>query len=231
MFLKFFRTIIGLLFVPVAIGTAKAFGAAISQISFLNGVFHILERGTLVYLLFHVLVARPIYLYVLGHETVHVLATWICGGKIVSFNVTPSGGNVSTSKTNFFIELSPYFVPLYTIIIGIIFAFLRMIDKVPVFLPEMLLFMIGLSLAFHLVMTAEALKIRQPDIVKSGMVFSFVLIFVCNLVVVIAVFAPIFSDISFTNFIRQAYDGSIDVYRDLYARSQYLYAHYLVKQG
>jgi len=220
MFTKIVRTIIGILIIPVAIGVAKAFGTAMSEISLLNGVLHILERGVLIYLLFHVLVMRPIYIYVLAHEVVHVMATWICGGKVVSFRVTPAGGNVETSKTNFFIELSPYFVPLYTIIIGLGYALLRALDKTPLFMTEILLFLIGVSLALHLVMTAESLRVQQPDIVKSGLIFSYVLIFVCTLVVVIAVFAPIFSDITFTGFIKDAYSNSLKLYRLIYAKAQ-----------
>lgn len=227
MFQKFFRTFIGILLIPIAVGTAKAFGYTISNISILSGMLHILERGVLIYLLFHVLVARPIYLYVLGHEFVHVLATWVCGGRVVSFNVTPSGGNVVTSKTNFFIELSPYFVPLYTMIIGALFALLRASGRGPSYLPEVLLFLVGASLSFHLVMTAEALRIQQPDVVKSGIFFSYVLIFVCNLIVVIAVFSPLFADISFTEFIRHAYHNSLHVYRLLWAKLQFLHAKFL----
>ena len=63
----------------------------------------------------HILVFKLTYLYTLGHEAIHVIATWLCGGHVTSFSVSKWGGNVSTSKTNFFIELSPYFVPIYTV--------------------------------------------------------------------------------------------------------------------
>ena len=225
--LKIFRTLIGLLILPVAIGTAKAFGSAISDISFLNGVLHLLERGVLIYVLFHVLVLRPVYIYVLAHEFVHVIATWICGGKIVSFNVRPSGGNVVTSKTNFFIELSPYFVPLYTIIVGMIFAVIRATGKGPVFMSEILLFLIGITLALHLVMTAEALRVQQPDIMKSGVIFSYALIFIGNLIVVIGVFSIIFADVNFMDFIRNAYSSSMEIYRAVYAKILILRANYI----
>ncbi|MBU1083740.1 MAG: hypothetical protein KKG84_01475 [Candidatus Omnitrophica bacterium] len=225
--LKIFRTLIGLLILPVAIGTAKAFGSAISDISFLNGVLHLLERGVLIYVLFHVLVLRPVYIYVLAHEFVHVIATWICGGKIVSFNVRPSGGNVVTSKTNLFIELSPYFVPLYTIIVGMIFAVIRATGKGPVFMSEILLFLIGITLALHLVMTAEALRVQQPDIMKSGIIFSYALIFIGNLVVVIGVFSIIFADVNFMDFIRNAYSSSMEIYRAVYAKILILRANYI----
>ena len=107
--LKLFKALIGILLLPVAIAAGKTFYLLISAIDPASNTLHILERGVLCYLLIHVLIMRPTYIYVLGHELVHVVATWLCGGRVVSFNVSPSGGNVATSKTNFFIECSRCF--------------------------------------------------------------------------------------------------------------------------
>ncbi|MGD2279474.1 MAG: hypothetical protein PVH45_05215 [Candidatus Omnitrophota bacterium] len=213
--LKLLKTLIGILLIPVAVGAAKAFYVAISGIDVLSNSLHVLERGVLAYLLLHVLIMRPVYIYVLGHEFVHVLATWICGGKIVSFSVTPSGGNVVTSKTNFFIELSPYFVPIYTLLLGPIFMLLRTLNVNIAHMSSVFLFLVGATLAFHFVMTSEVLRIKQSDIAKSGFIFSLVLIFIGNLIIIIAVFTPFFDSISFAGFIKSAAANSIDLYRQL----------------
>jgi hypothetical protein len=216
--LKILKTIVGILLLPVAVGTGRAFYIYISGIGALGDSLHILERGVLAYLLLHVLVMRPVFIYVLAHEFVHVLATWICGGHVMSFNVSPSGGNVVTSKTNFFIELSPYFVPLYTLLLGPLFFILQKIN--PQFdIPSVFIFLVGLTLAFHFVMTAEVLKIQQSDIAKSGFIFSLVLIFICNLAIIIAVFSPIFRDISFVDFLKSSVTYSRDIYQQLYAKA------------
>jgi hypothetical protein len=214
---KFFKTLLGLAMIPVVMGTAKAFHVAISDISVFSGMLRVLERGVLSYLLFHLLIIRPVYLYVLGHECVHVLATWLCGGQVVSFNVTPSGGNVVTSKTNFFIELSPYFVPIYTILLGAIYTLMKAMDRTIPNMSIIFIFLIGVTLAFHFVMTAEVMKMQQSDIAKSGLIFSLVVIFVSNLVVVMAVFSPLFR-ISFVDFIKNSYANSVEYYRLAYLR-------------
>lgn len=208
---RILKTLIGMLLIPVAIGTAQAFYSQVSAISILSGTLRILERGVFVYLIFHVLIMRPVYIYVLGHEFVHVLATWLCGGHVVSFSVTPSGGNVITSKSNFFIELSPYFVPIYTILAGAVFLLLRGMEKISPTMSAIFLFAVGVTLAFHFIMTTEVIKMKQPDIAKSGMVFSFVVIFVINLVVVMAVFAPFFK-LSFVEFIKASGLNSWEIY-------------------
>ena len=217
MLAKFFKTLLGLAMIPVVMGTAKAFHVAISDISVFSGMLRVMERGVLSYLLFHLLIIRPVYLYVLGHECVHVLATWLSGGQVVSFNVTPSGGNVVTSKTNFFIELSPYFVPIYTLLLGAIYTLMKAMDRTIPNMSIIVIFLIGMTLAFHFVMTAEVMKMQQSDIAKSGLLFSLVVIFVGNLIVVMAVFSPLFR-ISFFDFIKNSYFNSAEYYRLAYLR-------------
>ncbi|MCK5450686.1 MAG: M50 family metallopeptidase [Candidatus Omnitrophica bacterium] len=216
---RIFKTFIGFLILPVAIGAWQAFYGMVSNISLLNGVLHILEKGILCYLLFHVLVIRPVYIYVLGHEFVHVIATWLCGGKVAAFKVTPSGGNVVTTKTNFFIELSPYFVPLYTILLGVVYMGYKWTGQESVTLSAIFVFLVGLTLTFHFVMTVEALRIKQSDIGKSGPVFSYILIFISNLIVVMSVFCLIFNDLSFIAFIKNLAENSWQIYLTVYAKA------------
>jgi len=212
MFAKLLKTLFGILLIPFAIGVGKAFYAQISNISILSGSLHIFERGILVYLLFHVIVMRPVFLYVLGHESVHVIATWLCGGKVVSFDVSPSGGNVVTSKTNFFIELSPYFIPLYTLILGLVYMFMKMGGNSIPYMGIIFTFFVGVTLAFHFAMTAEVLKIKQPDIVRSGLIFSGIIIFIGNLMITMAVFTPLFASVSFLQFLKSSWNISAETY-------------------
>lgn len=218
MIARFFKTIIAILLLPILIGTFKSFFVQISNISLFSDSFRLLERGILVYLFFHVLVARPVYMYVLGHEFVHVLATWLCGGKIVSFSVTPSGGSVVTSKTNFFIELSPYFVPMYTVLLGFMYFLFSIIGISIPHKAYIFVFLVGVTLAFHFVMTSEVLKVEQPDILRSGFLFSLVIIFIFNLIVVMAFFTPLFDSVSFIKFIKTAAVDTWGIYGIWYDR-------------
>ncbi len=136
----------------------------------------------------------------------------------MSFNVTPSGGNVVTSKTNFFIELSPYFVPFYTILLGLVFWGVGATGNATTKTSEIFLFLVGFTMAFHFVMTADALKLQQADVVKSGLIFSFVVIFISNLIVVTALFTPIFESVSFMGFIKEAWSGSAAAYQTTYTK-------------
>ncbi|MFH1798355.1 MAG: hypothetical protein ABH844_03275 [Candidatus Omnitrophota bacterium] len=216
---RIIKTFLGILLIPAAIAFGRTFYIFLSDIGAHSGMFHVFERGVLTYLLAHTLFFRPVYLYVLAHEFVHVLATWLFGGRVVSFNISPRSGNVVTSKTNVFIELSPYFVPLYTILLGPVFLILKnMIGEDMGILSGFFIFLAGVTLAFHFVMTREALMMQQSDIAKSGFIFSMVLIFIGNLTVVIGVFATFFNDISVIDFLRKSADNSAEIYKMIYEK-------------
>lgn len=227
MFQKNLRRLAGILFIPIAIGTWQAFYTLVSAIGVNSGVLHLIERGILCYLIFHVFVVRPVYLYVLGHEFVHVLATWVSGGRVVTFSVSPAGGNVVTSKTNFFIELSPYFVPIYTILTGIIFWTFKVAGSGGAVAQTAFLFIVGFTIAFHFVMTSEALRAGQSDIARSGRLFSLIIIFVGNLIIVGAVFCALFTDLSFVSFMKNAGGTSIELYKNVYTRIIQLAGRYI----
>ena len=69
-------------------------------------------RGSLIF----AFLPRTMWLYVLGHEFTHALAAMLAGGKVTAFHVTSKGGHVLTDKVNWWIALSPYFVPIYALI-------------------------------------------------------------------------------------------------------------------
>lgn len=216
---KLVRTLLGLLLVPAVFAVAWTTCNFITNIDTTAGMFRIFERGILVYLLIHTLLLKPVYLYVLNHELVHVLATWLCGGRVVSFNVSPKSGKVITSKTNFFIELSPYFISLYTILLWPLFLTLKSIGPEINSLSSYFVFFTGFTLAFHFVMTSEALRFEQSDVLKSGFIFSFVLILLGNLIIVMAVVCSYFDNISFTNFIKESFSTSKTVYNMVYSKT------------
>ncbi len=126
---------------------------------------------------------RPVWLYVLGHEMTHALAVWLAGGKVYSMHVANEGGHVSTDKVNWWISLSPYFVPLYT------FVWLGLWISVDFYYPlkgwqPLLFFGIGLTYAFHVTFTLTMLHPDQTDLSGEGYLFSGVVIAGLNLLVI-----------------------------------------------
>ena len=183
------KFIIGILAIPVAIGTTQAFYNNIILIKELASSLNLFIWGIVTYVVLHLLFYKPTFLYVLGHEAVHAGTSWMMGGRIKSFKVSKEGGAVTTDKTNVLVELSPYFVPIYAIVIAVIYFIVASSYNIN---GGVFVFLIGFTLAFHIISTIEVMKIRQPDIVKSGYIFSIIFVYVLNIVVISLIFSLLF---------------------------------------
>ena len=119
---RILKILLGILSFPVCIAVSVSLYNqlnSIAAISYYSRKYFFIV--IIAYLIAHAVVLKPDYLYIFGHEVMHVLATWLSGGKVSSFRVSPKGGSVSTSKSNIFISLAPYFFPFYTIIVAFVY--------------------------------------------------------------------------------------------------------------
>ncbi len=142
--------------------------------------------GAGVYLVMHLLLWKPIFMHVMGHELTHAFWAVLLGGRIKSLQISQAGGQVTLSKSNFFIALAPYFFPLYTFLLLPIYFI-----SIPKYQP-VLAFLIGFTLAFHVALTLHSLRDRQSDLREVGLFFSLIFVYsmnLCVLVVVVAVVA------------------------------------------
>lgn len=203
------KFIIGILAIPVSYAVTKAFYGNFILIKEVADNLQYFTWGIVAYVVLHLLFYKPTYLYVLGHEAVHAGVAWIFGGKIKSFKASKDGGSVATDKSNFIIELAPYFVPIYTVIITLIYFVIS--QSYPIS-GSIFLFLIGFTLAFHIVATVEIMKIKQPDIVKSGYVFSIVMVYIVNIIVISLLFGLTFPGFSINQF-----------FLDLWSQTKYIY--------
>jgi hypothetical protein len=179
MFKKLGRVFWGLALLPFALSTLyhlpRTGLGLISEVNLLILLF----AGAVLYFLFEVLFSRPMRTYVFGHELTHALASMAMGGNVLSFNVSQRGGSVSLSKSNFFVALAPYCIPIYTLIVFLIYfvlTFFYPADK----MQTVFLILAGFSLAFHGSLTLYAIQQEQPDIQKTGTFFSLVFILLLN---------------------------------------------------
>jgi hypothetical protein len=131
--------------------------------------------------------------YVFGHEFTHVLAAWATGAEVHGMEVRSDGGHVDLSRSGAFISLAPYCVPIYTVLVVVGYRLLQW--RAPGRLGSAgFLILMGATLAGHLLMTAECLwQRRQPDLAAAGgLVFSLVIIALCNGLVVMALTKALF---------------------------------------
>lgn len=217
MFGKVSKIFIGILFIPVVISSTKVFFQNLKDLNFLNVNLFLLIGGFFAYPVFHIIFFRPMYIYALGHETVHVLATWLCGGKVMSFHISQEGGSVATTKTNLFIRLSPYFVPIHAIFLFLLYWILSGFYSMSKFSDEFI-FLIGFAMSFHLIMTIEIMKMRQPDILRTGYLFSILLIYVANISIAVLVLSFITDNVSFFSFVKKTCVFSKNIYLNIFSK-------------
>ena len=159
--------------------------------------------GITTYALFHFLFKKPIYLYIFGHELTHAISVFLCKGKVKSFHISRRGGRVGSTKSNFFIYLSPYLFPIYVILTTVIYFFIRLFFHTEGYL-NLFLFFIGFTWAFHIFLTFYFLGKGQMDIMHSGRIFSLPLIYVVNLFTLIIILSCLSKQIVLKNFLEKA---------------------------
>ncbi len=181
---KWIKFIIAILLLPVCAGAAMALGRVLRASYGADTVWVPFLAGAACWLVIFLLLPRPMWIYVFGHELTHVLWAWLFGGRVKKMKVTSEGGHVVVSKTNFLIVLAPYFFPLYAVLVILVFAIGHWIwDWRSYFVWFHLA--VGAAYAFHVTLTWQALKTRQTDITSQGYLFSAVIIFLGNVSVLL----------------------------------------------
>ncbi|MCQ2392330.1 MAG: hypothetical protein MJ240_12985 [Kiritimatiellae bacterium] len=123
--------------------------------------------------------AKPVRVYILGHELTHAVWGLLFGAKVSNLKVSLNGGSVMLTKSNVLITLAPYFFPFYTMLV-VLAALVTRLFVSPLPCPVAWLFAVGFTWCFHLCFTLKSLAQRQPDVVEYGHLFSWVFIWCFN---------------------------------------------------
>ena len=212
---KALRFLLGLMAVPAAVIASIVLYHQVGLVQQLSKNQSYFLTGAVIYLVVHSIFYKPTYLYILGHELTHALFTWLCGGRVTSFRATFRGGRVTTTKSNFLITLGPYFFPVYTVLISCAYFFVSLFSGTGSH-ASVFIFLIGFSWAFHIVLTIHFIKMEQPDIMRMGTLFSIVLIYLINLIIVAFILGLFFPEISFLAFAKDACRESAEFYRTFF---------------
>lgn len=178
------RILFGLALLPWCVGATWALmvlirssgGSSLFWVSVLGGVA--------AWLVVFLMLPKPLWIYVVGHELTHALSAWICGGRVKAFRATSRGGSVVVSKTNPFIVLAPYFIPLYALIWAAFWGVGSHFGHWQAYQPWFH-FGLGVTYSFHVTLTVHILRVRQPDIDVEGWIVSGVLIWLGNVLVLL----------------------------------------------
>ena|SRR5579859_5404778 len=182
--MKWLKLLIGILLLPVCAGGGWALARVVEASGQADTVWVALAAGAGCWLAIYLLLPKPMWVYVVGHEFTHALWTWLSGGRVKKFKVSAQGGHVIVTKSNFLIALAPYFFPVYAALVVAVFAAGQWFWPWARYVVWFHL-LLGAAYAFHLTLTWHVLKENQTDITSQGYVFSAVVIVLGNLLVLL----------------------------------------------
>ena len=130
----------------------------------------ILLFGALAYVSLHCLVRKPERMYLWAHEFTHLLVAKLFLRHVHGFHITSrAGGKVVIDRTNVAIDLAPYALPLYNVVALI--PVTLMAGGVP-YARKIYLGVAAFLFAMHLCFSVEGFIDGQPDVRRSGRIFS-----------------------------------------------------------
>ena len=181
---KWVKLVIGILLLPVCLGAAQALWRVLQASGWAGQFWVAAGAGAACWAAIYLMLPKPMWVYVFGHELTHALWTWLFGGEVKKFKATSRGGHVVVSKNNFLISLAPYFFPVYAALIVALFWIGNLIwdwGRLLVWFHLLL----GAAYAFHATLTWHILKTDQSDITQHGYLFSAVVIILGNTLVLL----------------------------------------------
>ncbi|MCK9555786.1 hypothetical protein M0R36_08245 [bacterium] len=208
--ISFIKILIAVALTPLACGLSVALYKSVSTYfdvySLMPFVF-----GFFSYLLIYAVLQQPIRTYVFTHELVHVIWVFLFGGKVKGFKLHKNGGSVKVTKSNFVIELAPYFFPLYCVLVIFLYLFLDIFFEMKPYW-KLMSFLVGFMWAFHFTITLYVLTKEQTDFQGPGVVLSLVIVYISNVVILSLMLCFLSKSTSFGSFFRDSMEYSVKSY-------------------
>jgi hypothetical protein len=181
---KWVKRIVALLLLPVCAGAVGALGRVLRASGNADTIWVAALAGAACWVVVYLLLPKPMLVYVFGHELTHALSTWLMGGKVKRFRASAKGGSVVVTRDNFVVALAPYFCPVYVLLVVLVFVVGNLLWNWRGFVACFHL-LLGAAYAFHVTLTGHILKQRQSDLAKHGYLFSGVVVFLGNMLVLL----------------------------------------------
>ncbi len=204
---RWVNAVIGLFLLPLAGLWTETFFGVFSRETLHHGFwaseeFWFFCLGAILWLIAFFGLPRPVVVYVFGHELTHAIWVWLMGGRVSQFKVGREGGHILTNKQNFWIALAPYFYPIYSVAIVIIYGVAALFcDMTPH--TRWLFMALGITWTFHISFTVWMIPKGQSDLTYHGTFFSLVIIYLMNLALLTALVLLAAPHATFAEFARE----------------------------
>lgn len=124
--------------------------------------------------------------YVFGHELTHFIVAKIFLKDTGKLKISKFGGYVEVKDSNIWITLAPYVIPFYTFIAMGIFGLIQIfVYPMPSWMVFSFSCVLGISYAYHWVLTIYAISHSQSDLRVNGRFLSLSIIAAGNTLLIL----------------------------------------------
>jgi len=213
---RWVKFVIGLFLLPLCyILTAAFFSALVDAFTsqapgrphfWATVEFWFFSLGLVCWLIIYFGLPKWLTVYVFGHELTHALMVKIMGGRVSEFRFGRDGGYIVSSKINTWIALAPYFIPIYSVFVILLYGIVSLFyDLQPhaELATGILYGLLGFTWAFHATFTLSMIPRGQTDLAYGGTFFSLTVIYLMNLLVLSLLLVLATRYVSFASFGRE----------------------------
>ncbi|MCX5704629.1 MAG: hypothetical protein NTZ92_00945 [Candidatus Omnitrophica bacterium] len=181
------KFILGLCLLPFVYAVSAVFVRQISIIEpAIQGYFW---AGVITFISFHIFIGELVIIYDSGHRLLEV---------IFSFFMP-------------LVKVAPYLLPVYTIILCLVYAILSLLIK-SAWLLQYTLFLLGFTTMLHLVFSAKTVRSQENDFLKGNYIFGFSFIYIVNVGFIALILSFMVSSFNFGDFVGH----SLTLYKDIF---------------
>ncbi len=209
---RWVNAVIGLFLLPLAGIWTQTFFTLFSRETIHHGFwateeFWFFSLGAALWLIAFFGLPRPLVIYVFGHELTHAIWVWLMGGRVSAFKVGAEGGYILTNKQNIWISLAPYFYPIYSVAVVILYFVASFFwDVAPH--TRWLFLALGITWCFHITFTLWMIPKGQSDLTYHGTFFSLIIIYLMNLALLTALLLLTAPQAHVVEFVREFLQNS-----------------------
>ena len=198
--------------IPLLFSLIVEFPLLFSNYQKLNETMFYSLIGFIFFTGFYLLTGQPVRTYIIAHELSHMIFAIFTGTRIKSVSFRKDNSYVKTGGSNVFVSLGPYILPLYSIVLILIYKMILIIIGYSKFISIIFYFIIGAGYSFHILSTVHYLKYDQPDMKRYGYFFSLTFVMVWLIVISALLFSLMFSKVELVTYLLKSLYETKQIY-------------------
>ena len=197
---KVINFLIGILLLPVCLAATASLYTETSNIGLITIYKIYFMIGVGLYLIMHLFFFVPDKLYEAQQNMINKFLSGISGGKLKTSGILPQ------------------LIPLYMVMISLIYWGLSFFFSDINELTGLMVLLIGLTLTFHIVLTAQTLRSKEGSVFASSYLSLITIIFIVNITIAAFVLSFLYVEVSMEDYFVQTYRTAKDVYLAVFNR-------------